>query len=139
MNRPRRFRLFALSALFAIRATAHPAPNSVINLDFGDSSVHAELLLPTSELRYALAAEGIERSSIAAGEPAISDYLVRHVAVATPAGRRWHSAVRSGHLQEFGGHEYLVAALDFTPPASSTTRQFIFRADPVTHRCAITI
>lgn len=103
MNRPRRFGLFALSVLFAIRAAAHPAPNSVVNLDFGRSSVHAELLLPTSELRYALAAEGIERSSISPGDPAISDYLARHVGLATPAGGRWHSAVRSGHLQEFGG------------------------------------
>jgi len=133
MNRRRRFGPFALFALFAIRAAAHPAPNSVINLDFGRSSVHAELLLPTSELRYALAAEGIERSSFSAGDPAITDYLARHVAVATLAGGRWHSAVRSGHLQGFDGHEYLVAALDFTPPASSTTRQFVFQADPVTH------
>lgn len=83
MNRPRRFGLFALSVLFAIRAAAHPAPNSVVNLDFGRSSVHAELLLPTSELRYALAAEGIERSSISPGDPAISDYLARHVGLAT--------------------------------------------------------
>ena len=49
---------FALFALVTIRATAHPAPNSVINLDFGRNSVRAELLIPTSELRYALAGRG---------------------------------------------------------------------------------
>src|SRR6516225_11147503 len=100
---------FALLALLAIRAAAHPAPNSVVNLDFGRSSVRAELLLPTSELRYALAAEGLERSSIAADDPAIARYLARHVAIATPAGDRWHGALHSSQLQTLIGHEYLVA------------------------------
>src|SRR6516162_5856352 len=124
---------FALFALVTIRATAHPAPNSVINLDFGRNSVRAELLIPTSELRYALAAEGIERSSIAADDPAVAAYLSRHVALVAPAGIRWHGAPVSRHLQALAGHEYLVAALDFTPPAGSTTRRFVFQADPVTH------
>jgi hypothetical protein len=123
----------AFLALVAVRAMAHPAPNSVVNLDFGRSSVRAELLIPTSELRYALAAEGIERSSIAADDPAVADYLVRHLVLLAPAGGRWHGAPGSSHLQVLAGHEYLVAALDFTPPAGSTTRQFLFQADPVTH------
>ena len=124
---------FALLALVAIRAAAHPAPNSVINLDFGRNSVRAELLLPTSELRYALAAEGVERSTITADDPALAEYLARHVAVAATTGDRWHGALRSSHLQALVTHEYLVAALDFTPPAGATARQFNFQADPVTH------
>ena len=124
---------FALFALVTIRATAHPAPNSVINLDFGRNSVRAELLIPTSELRYALAADGIERSSIAADDPPVAAYLSRHVALVAPAGIRWHGVAVSRHLQALAGHEYLVAALDFTPPAGSTTRRFVFQADPVTH------
>jgi hypothetical protein len=133
MSRRCRFAASALLALIAIRATAHPAPNSVINLDFGRNAVRAELLIPTSELRYALAAEGIERSSIAAYDPAVAAYLSRHVALLAPAGVRWHGAAVSRHLQALAGHEYLVAALDFTPPAGSTTRRFVFQADPVTH------
>jgi len=131
----RRYRLAALVllALFAVRATAHPAPNSVINLDFGRDAVRAELLIPTSELRYALAAEGIERSSIAADDPAIAAYLSRHVALVAPIGGRWHDTVRSSELQALAGHQYLVTELEFTPPARATTRQFVFRADPVTH------
>jgi hypothetical protein len=123
----------ALLALVAIRATAHPAPNSLVSLDFGRNAVRVELLIPTSELRYALAAEGIERSSIAADDPAIADYLARHVALVAPAGGRWHGALRSSHLQALVTHEYLVAALDFTPPVGATTRQFVLQADPVTH------
>jgi len=137
MNRLRRRRRFSpvllLALLTATRAPAHPAPNSVVNLDFGRSSVRAELLLPTSELRYALAAEGLERSSIAADDPAIARYLARHVAIATPAGDRWHGALHSSQLQTLIGHEYLVAVLDFTPPAGSTRRQFVLQADPITH------
>jgi len=137
MNRLRGRRRFSpvllLALLTATRAPAHPAPNSVVNLDFGRSSVRAELLLPTSELRYALAAEGFERSSIAADDPAIARYLDRHVAIATRAGGRWHGALHSSQLQTLIGHEYLVAVLDFTPPAGSTTRQFVFQADPITH------
>jgi hypothetical protein len=133
MSRRCQLASFALFALVTFRATAHPAPNSVINLDFGRKSVRAELLIPTSELRYALAAEGIERSSIAANDPAIAAYLSRHVALVTPAGVRWHDAQDSRYLQTLAGHEYLFAALDFTPPAGSTTRRFVFQADPVTH------
>src|SRR5215472_13007156 len=137
MSRLRRgcwFGPFALLALLiATRATAHPAPNSIVNLDFGRSSVRAELRLPTSELRYALAAEGIERSSIAADDPAIAGYLARHLAIVTPASGPWHGALHSSQLQTLIGHEYLVMAFDFTPPAGSTTRRFVFLADPITH------
>jgi len=63
MSRRCQLASFALFALVTFRATAHPAPNSVINLDFGRKSVRAELLIPTSELRYALAAEGMTRRS----------------------------------------------------------------------------
>lgn len=136
MSRPRRrCRLgpALLALLIAARATAHTAPNSVVNLDFGRSSVRVELLLPTSELRYALAAEGVERSSIAADDPAIASYIARHVAIVTPAVARWHGALHSSQLQTFIGHGYLVTVLHFTPPAGSTTRQFVFQADPITH------
>jgi hypothetical protein len=132
-GRHRRFGGFALLALSALRANAHPAPNSVINLDFGRGSVHAELLLPTSELRYALAAEGVERSSIAADDPVIAAYLARHVAIAMTEGGRWHGVLQASHLQTLIGHEYLVAALDFAPPAGAATRQFVLQADPITH------
>jgi hypothetical protein len=129
--RPAPFALLAL--LIATHATAHPAPNSVVNLDFGRNSVRAELLLPTSELRYALAAEGVERSSIAADDPAIARYLARHIAIATPAAGRWHGTLHSSQLQTLIGHEYLVTVFDFTPPAGSATRQFVFQADLITH------
>jgi len=128
-----RIATFAVLALVGVRAIAHPAPNSVINLDFGRNAVGVELLLPTSELRYALAAEGVERSTIAADDPALPDYLNRHVAVAAPTGDRWRSTLRASQLQARGGHEYLVVTFDFTPPAGATTRQFMFQADPVTH------
>ena len=133
MSRRCQFAAVVLLALVAIRATAHPAPNSVVNLDFGRNCVRAELLIPTSELQYALAAEGVERSSIAADDPAIAAYLSRHLTLLSPAGSRWQGALRSSHLQALGGHEYLVAALDFTPPAGSTTRRFVLHADLVTH------
>ena len=133
MNRRWRFGAFALLTLGALRAGAHPAPNSVIKLDFGRNSVRAEMLLPTSELRYALAAEGLPRSNIAADDPLIVDYLARHVALAARVGGNWHSALRCSHLQTTAGHEYLVAALDFAPPPGSSTREFIFHADPITH------
>jgi hypothetical protein len=133
MSRQRHFLRFALLALVATRAAAHPAPNSVINLDFGRNAVRAELLIPTSELRYALAAEGVERSGIAADDPATAGYLLRHVALLAPGGGQWQGSLRSSHLQALAGHEYLVASLDFTPPGGSTTRQFALQADPVTH------
>ena len=133
MNRRWRCGAFVMLALGALRAVAHPAPNSVIKLDFGRNSVRAEMLLPTSELRYALAAEGLQRPSIRADDPLIADYLVRHVALAATVGGNWHGALRSSYLQSFAGHEYLVAAFDFIAPPGSTTREFVFHADPITH------
>jgi hypothetical protein len=124
---------FALLALSALQAVAHPAPNSVIKLDFGRNSVRAEMLLPTSELQYALAAEGLRRSSISADDRLISAYLARHLSLTTSVGGNWRGALRSSYLQAIGGHEYLVAAFEFTPPAGSTAREFVFHADPITH------
>jgi hypothetical protein len=133
MTRCRQVAAAGLLMLVAVGASAHPAPNSVINLDFGRESVRAELLIPTSELGYALAAEGIGRSPIVAGDPALADYLARHIALGVPAGARWQGALRASRLQALAGHEYLDAILDFTPPPGATTRQFALRADPVTH------
>jgi hypothetical protein len=133
MRRHCRFLGCALLALATVRAGAHPAPNSVVDLDFGRISVRAELLLPISELHYALAAEGLERSAIAADDPVIDGYLTRHVAVAAPGGGRWRGALRSSQLRALGGHEYLDAVLEFTPPAGATARQFLLHADPITH------
>lgn len=106
-------------------AEAHRAPNSVVSLDFATDSVRAELLVPISELAYATAAD-------TSGE-AFPAYLLRHVAVETPAGARWVVNLRTMRKTNLDGHDFWVARLDLTPPSGASARDFVFIDDAVTH------
>jgi hypothetical protein len=113
-----------LLAVFTSAAFAHPAPNSVLRLDFAAHAVHAEYWVPISELEYARAADP-------AGEfPA---YLLRHVAAETSAGRRWRIAVDGVRQQTYLDQPYLVATLTLVPPPGAPAREFVLVDDAVTH------
>jgi hypothetical protein len=111
--------------LVAGTAWAHRAPNSVVSLDFTPGSVRAELLVPISELAYATAAD-------TPGED-FAVYLLRHVAVESPAGARWAVKLRAVRKMNMDGHDYWVARLDLTPPSGASAREFVFIDDAVTH------
>jgi hypothetical protein len=117
--------LAALLALLATAAGAHPAPNSLLKLDFRAAGVHAEYWVPVSELAYARAAE--RRGG---GFP---DYLLRHVAVESPRGAPWRVSVDGIREATYAGHPYLVAELDLLPPAGVSPRTFVLLDDAVTH------
>ena len=114
-----------LGALLSAAATAHPAPNSLLKLEFGADSVHAEYWVPESELAYARAADpaGTEFAS----------YLMRHFAVETPQGEAWKIKVGSIRATTYLDHAYLVAQLTLAPPAGASVRHFVLIDDAVTH------
>lgn len=111
--------------LAAAAAYPHPAPNSLLRLEFQPEAVHAEYWLPVSELAHARAAE---RS-----DPDFAAYLLRHVAAETPEGKPWRVTVRAVREATYLDHPYLVAELRLLPPASAPVREFVLIGDAVTH------
>jgi hypothetical protein len=105
-------------------ALAHPAPNSIVRLEFHADAVRAEYWIPVSELEYARAADP------AGGFPA---YLLRHVAAETPGGARWRMSVESVRETTYLEHLYLVAQIELTPPAGAAADDFVLVDDAVTH------
>jgi hypothetical protein len=106
-------------------AWAHSAPNSFVKLSFLPQSVHAEVLVPESELT---AATGAERDP----EP-FGHYLLRHLSAESPQGLAWKVQVRSVSHTTYFDHPYLSAQVEFTPPAGASAGAFVLVDDAVTH------
>jgi len=117
--------LAALLALLSAGAAAHPAPNSLLKLDFETSGVRAEYWVPVSELAYARAAD--TRGG------GFADYLLRHVAAESPGGVPWRVSVAGVREATYADHAYLVADLSLQPPAGASPRAFVLLDDAVTH------
>ena len=112
-------------ALLAAVAQAHPAPNSILKLDFRAAAVHAEYWVPVSELEFARAADP------RGGE--FADYLLRHVAAQSPGGASWRVSVAGVREASYADHAYLVADLRLLPPDGTSPRRFVLLDDAVTH------
>lgn len=106
-------------------AFAHSAPNSRVFLSFHEGSVHAEVLVPESELAFATAAER-------ASEP-FASYLLRHLSAETPQGAAWKMEVREVGHTTYLEHAYLSAQVQLTPPPGASARAFVLVDDAVTH------
>jgi hypothetical protein len=113
------------AALAAAVAFAHPAPSSIVRLEFRADAVHAEYWVPVSELDYARAADAVGDEFPA--------YLLRHVAAETEGGAPWRVAVNAVRETTYLDHAYLVAELTLAPPAGASVRQFVLVDDAVTH------
>lgn len=120
----RRLALLAAGSLATV-AFGHSAPNSVVRFDLRPDSVHAQLLVPASELAFATAAER--------AAPDFEDYVLRHVAAEAPDGERWKVAIASVRTATYFDHDYRVAEIVLTPPPGASTRHFVFIDDAVTH------
>ena len=113
-----------LLALLASAAFAHPAPSSIVRLEFRDTAVHAQCWVPVSELDYARAADP-------AGD--FTDYLLRHLGAESLGGARWRVAVESVRDATYLGHAYRVAELSLAPPPGERAAEFVLVDDAVTH------
>lgn len=106
-------------------ALAHRAPNSFVRLDLSSHAVRAQVLVPESELAFAMPG--------AQGAEAFANYLRRHVTVETPQGVRWAIAIGNVRSELYFDHAYMIAELEFTPPAGASPREFVLVDDAVTH------
>jgi hypothetical protein len=106
-------------------ALAHRAPNSFVRLEVSSQIVRAQVLVPESELAFAMPGEQ--------GPDAFANYLLRHVAVETPQGARWKISVREVRSQFYFDHAYMIAELECTPPAGAPSDEFVLIDDAVTH------
>jgi len=113
-----------LLGLFAGGAIAHPAPSSMLRLEFGQQAVHAELWVPASELEYARAADP-------GGE--LSAYLLRHLGAESQDGKAWRVTLEALRETTYLDHPYVVAQLSLAPPAGETAGLFVLVTDAVTH------
>lgn len=117
--------LLVLCTALAVPAAAHHAPNSYLKLDFGAREIAAEMMLPQSELVYAMN-----------GEPAVATlpaYLLKHVGATTPQGAAWTVVVTGVRATTYLDLPCFIATLRLVPPAGASTRDFLFTADAVTH------
>jgi hypothetical protein len=121
----RRTAVGLLLAAICAAAFAHRAPDSFVRLEFTAAAVRAEVLVPQSELVFAMpGAHGTEE---------FTDYLLRHVAVESPAGTPWTVVVQSVRSTAYFEHEYLLAELALTPPAGESMQEFVLIDDAITH------
>lgn len=124
MRTARRFA--ALLGLLASSAGyAHPAPNSLLRLEFQPDAVTAEYWLPVSELAHARAAERADADFTA--------YLLRHLAAESRTGKPWRVTVQAVREATYLDHAYLVAELRLVPPARAPMRELVLIGDAVTH------
>ncbi len=114
-----------LLGLLAADAGAHPAPNSMLRLDFRKTDVHAEYWIPASELAHARAAD--PQTGDFAG------YLLRHLAAQSPDGASWQVRVDGVRESSYVDHPYFVADVRLVPPAGASARDFVIVDDTVTH------
>jgi hypothetical protein len=117
-------RWVVIALLAASAARSHPAPNSMLKLDFEPAAVRAEYWLPVSELGHARAREA---------DDDVSAYLLRRVAAESGAGAAWHVHVKAVREDRYLDHDYLVAELRMTPPDGAATRPFVLIDDAITH------
>jgi hypothetical protein len=122
-----RARVAALATIVLLAAAAartHPAPNSLLRLDFESRAVRAEYWLPVSELGHARAQES---------DADIAAYLLRRVGAESTSGAGWRIRVDAIREARYLDHDYLVADLHMAPPAGQDVRPFVLIDDAITH------
>jgi hypothetical protein len=118
--------LFAFTWLcLATPVAAHHAPSSYLRLDFRAGSVGARLMVPISELGFAM--------QQAPSVQALPAYLLSHLEAATPQGAAWTVQVTGVHASTYLDQAYFIADLTLLPPPGGSARDFMLTSDAVTH------
>lgn len=123
------------------RATAHPMPNSMVQLTVHAHRIDAELQIPLVELQSAWGHAVNDSSArlVARLGPQLRAYLKTHIRPQSPDGRFWTVSVGALTVHESrnpinGLYRELTAEVQMVPPAGEDVRQFTFYYDVVLHQ-----
>jgi hypothetical protein len=118
--------LLWLAAAWTGPAAAHLTPNSEIRLDFGQTLVLAEIVVPLGELGYALDRPTLAKPgpARAAAIPELGAYLMSHMRAAAPDGRPWTLTLRDIAVVDDGSGPDLKAHVEMRPPRGASVRAF---------------
>jgi len=120
-------------------ALAHPMPNSLIDLEVGETSIAARLTIPLIELGLALqrGLSGDATALTAADKALVAQYIAAHTAVATPDGAAWTIAIDDVSIvvdHSVGPYADAVVLMTLAPPEGTSVRHFTLNYDAVLGR-----
>jgi hypothetical protein len=121
---------------------AHPSPNTLVFLDIKANSVAAELRLPVGELSMGVSPNMPKTAAELLGNYAdsLKNYLRAHVNPLSMDGQKWSVEVGEMTLedvknaQERGTLQDIIVKMTLTPPAGTSSRQFVLNYDVVMHQ-----
>ena len=116
--------LVALLALLPLPALAHLTPNSEIRLRFEPGVLHAEVLIPEAEYRFAT---GRPANDLAA----LRGYIPARSQATAPDGRRWTASLSDLRVEAAPGGPDILATLTWTPPPGAPDRKLTLHWDAV--------
>lgn len=118
--------LLLIALLVAGPAAAHFTPNSEVRLDFGAHVVEAEVIVPASELGYAVGRRltGPDGTLAVPTADMLKRYIAAHVGARAADGRPWTVLVRGVELRTDEGAPDVRFHLALAPPAGADVRRF---------------
>ena len=134
--------LFIVFLGMSTRISAHPMPNSILQLEIKQDGVLAELQWPLKEFQYVFPTEDINvnpNTLIDRKAAWLDDYLHAHMTVTDSSGREWKVTITSKNVRETqqemtGPFHELVFTLWLQPPPGVSSRHFIIYYDAIMHQ-----
>ena len=121
--------LTALVLCVSASAWSHEIRGTIVNLDFGNQRVGAELQLPLPELKSAL---GITTAEYDAS--GFEAYLRQHFGARAKNGAPFELTVERIGVERIDDAEVVLAKVTLTPPAGDSARWLELHSDLVVHR-----
>jgi hypothetical protein len=132
MRSAARFLLWLSCIHWAIPASAHSMPNSVVNIDLGTSAVRVETILPANEMRLAYG-EGIRDHGTSLTPElrrGLARYLAAHIVVTGAGGQRLELRDLTIWIERGMPFDHVAARLTFFRNGVDT---FALHDDAITH------
>ncbi|WP_369639155.1 HupE/UreJ family protein, partial [Nocardia sp. JMUB6875] len=123
-----------------IAAPAHPMPGTTIRLDVHETTIDAELSIPTGNLAEASGVDVDLRTQLSEADRAgLANYLHGHLRPTTPDGIRWTVLISDMRLDlsgqsATGSYKDLLVHATLTPPPGADMRRFVLSYDAVIHK-----